>query len=92
MRTLALDCGMVQNKPLSKKGRTILRDARRDQVPNLDCRNSEYSSNCFMPYWPTSLLFQGHRSVLLPQGDTRPMTVKPNLSPNNAERFVTGRP
>lgn len=44
-RTPDLACGVVQNKPLSRKGKAILRNARTDKVPNLDCRKSGCSSS-----------------------------------------------
>lgn len=39
-----------------------------------------------------TLLFQDYKSALLPQVDIGPRTVMSNISPNNAELFVIGRP
>lgn len=88
-RTPFLACGLVREKPLSGMGRAILSNGRMDQVPDLDCRKSGYSSGsalCSAGQTPGEC--QGLRSALLPQGDPGLITTKSNLSPRKMQIFV----
>lgn len=50
-KTPVLACAMVQNKPLSRKGRAILKKGTTDPMPTLDCRKS--GDSCNSTFCPT---------------------------------------